>query len=174
MLIRKSLETEKEQLRKLHLETFGEEESDSVSTLTIHLLEDPTAQPLLSLIAEHNNQIHGHILFTKVTVAGLETEGGYILCPLAVHKKQQRSGIGKKLIETGLDLLKKQGGKFVIVLGDPAYYSNAGFHTNHQIKPPYELPYPEAWMAQELKPGVLENIAGTVCCADALNKREYW
>jgi putative acetyltransferase len=174
MNIRQSLETEKEQLRKLHLETFGKEEGDSVSTLTIQLLEDPTAQPLLSLIAEQNNQILAHILFTKVRIEGHQTHGGYILAPLAVSKECQRSGIGKKLIQTGLDMLKKQGAEFVLVLGDPAYYSLSGFHTNHQIKPPYELPYPEAWMAQELISGVLANISGTVRCAGALNEREYW
>ncbi|MGH1432131.1 MAG: GNAT family N-acetyltransferase [Neptuniibacter sp.] len=174
MNIRQSLETEKEQLRKLHLETFGEEEGDSVSTLTIQLLEDPTAQPLLSLIAELNNQILGHVLFTKVSIEGDPAQGGYILAPLAVSQEYQRSGIGKKLIQTGLDKLKEQGAEFVLVLGDPAYYSLLDFHTNHQIKPPYELPYPEAWMAQELKPGVLENISGTVRCADALNEQGYW
>lgn len=174
MQIRQSLETEKEQLRKLHLETFGEEEGESVSTLTIQLLDDPTAQPLLSLIAEQNNQILGHILFTKVSIEGNQAQGGYILAPLAVSKECQRSGIGKKLIQTGLDKLKERGAEFVLVLGDPAYYSLSGFHTNHQIKPPYELPYPEAWMAQELKPVGLANISGTVRCADALNEREYW
>lgn len=174
MNIRQSLETEKEQLRKLHQETFGEEEGDSVSTLTIQLLEDRTAQPLLSLIAELNNQILGHVLFTKVSIEGDPAQGGYILAPLAVSQEYQRSGIGKKLIQTGLDKLKEQGAEFVLVLGDPAYYSLSDFHTNHQIKPPYELPYPEAWMAQELKPGVLENISGTVRCADALNEQGYW
>lgn len=174
MQIRQSQETEKEQLRKLHLETFGKEEGNSVSALTIQLLEDPTAQPLLSLIAEKNNQILAHILFTKVSIEGNETEGGYILAPLAVSQECQRSGIGKKLIQTGLDKLKEQGAEFVLVLGDPAYYSLSGFHTKHQIKPPYELLYPEAWMAQELKAGVMANISGTVRCADALNKCEYW
>ena len=174
MNIRQSLETEKEQLRKLHLETFGQEEGDSVSTLTIKLLDDPTAQPYLSLIAEENNQIIGHVLFTPVKIENSKEQNGYILAPLAVSTSLQRSGIGKQLIKTGLDMLKEQGVEYVLVLGDPAYYSLSGFHTDHQIKPPYDLPYPEAWMAQELKPGVLQNIKGTVVCADALNEREYW
>lgn len=174
MIIRESKNSEKEQLRKLHLETFGQEEGDSVSTLTIKLLEDPTAQPYLSLIAEQNNQIIGHVLFTPVKIENSKEQNGYILAPLAVSTSLQRSGIGKQLIKTGLDMLKEQGVEYVLVLGDPAYYSLSGFHTDHQIKPPYDLPYPEAWMAQELKPGVLQNIKGTVVCADALNEREYW
>ena len=174
MIIRQSLETEKEQLSKLHLETFGEEEGGSVSTLTIKLLDDPTAQPYLSLIAEENNQIIGHILFTPVTIENSQERNGYILAPLAVSKEKQRSGIGKQLISTGLKMLKEWGVEYVLVLGDPAYYALSGFHTDHQIKPPYDLPYPEAWMGQELKPGVLQKHKGTVACADALNKREYW
>lgn len=174
MIIRESKNSEKEQLRNLHLETFGEEEGDSVSTLTIKLLDDPTAQPYLSLIAEENNQIIGHVLFTPVKIENSKEQNGYILAPLAVSTSLQRSGIGKQLIKSGIEMLKEQGVEYVLVLGDPAYYSLSGFHTDHLIKPPYDLPYPEAWMAQELKPGVLQNIKGTVVCADALNEREYW
>lgn len=174
MILRKSLETEKESIRSLHLSAFGKEEGEPVSKLVVELLEDKTAQPLLSLVVEQDDQLVGHVLFTTVKVEGSEVQNGYILCPLAVAPDFQRSGLGKNLITQGLEMLKEQGAEFVLVLGDPAYYTRFGFHTDHQLKPPYELPYPEAWMVQGLKSGVLDRVHGTVQCADALSPREYW
>ena len=60
------------------------------------------------------------------------------------------------------------------MLGDPNYYSRAGFKAGHGLKPPYKLEFPEAWMALELREGVLSTIKGTVRCAASLNAPELW
>jgi predicted N-acetyltransferase YhbS len=71
-------------------------------------------------------------------------------------------------------MIKAQGASFVLVLGDPAYYSRSGFYTEHNIQPPYSLPYPEAWMALALQGSALMQVKGRIRCADALNAPEHW
>ena len=61
-----------------------------------------------------------------------------------------------------------------MVLGDPAYYTQRGFHRDHHIEPQHAIPYPEAWLATELAPGTLANLTGTIQCADTLAAPQYW
>ena len=86
----------------------------------------------------------------------------------------QKKGLGTQLITRGLDELKSRGADVVFVLGDPNYYSRTGFATGHQVGAPYELEYPEAWMAQELKADTLSKLKGVVKCCASLMQREYW
>jgi putative acetyltransferase len=174
MQLRESNASDKPALHAVHYAAFDAAEREAVAKLAIELLDDPTAAPLLSLVAEHAQQIIGHVLFTTVAVEGSAQQGGYIMAPLAVLPDRQRSGIGKALISEGLALLKDRGASFVMVLGDPDYYRRAGFHRNHHIATPHEIPYPEAWLALELQPDILTNATGTLRCADALAAPEYW
>ncbi len=176
MQVREAGAEERAGILALHRVAFaaaeGEEAGEIIAALVDSLLDDPTAQPLLSLVAETENALVGHILFTPVTVDGVA--GGYILAPLAVSPTAQRGGIGKALIHAGLERLRQQAVPFVMVLGDPAYYSRSGFATSHAIRPPHDIPYPEAWMALALVEGALNEFSGTLQCADALNAREHW
>lgn len=151
MQIRESTENDKDAILRIHQDAFGGGEGESVSRLAIDLLEDKTAMPLLSLVAEEESTIVGHIIFTSVSVGGSATSNAYILAPLAVINNQQSRGIGTALITQGLKVLRERNADFVLVLGEPDYYSRTGFEASHSISPPYELEYPEAWMAQELK-----------------------
>ncbi|WDE02621.1 GNAT family N-acetyltransferase [Thalassomonas actiniarum] len=174
MNIRASTEQDKQDIFQLHRDTFAEEEAEAVAKLALELLEDETALPLLSLVAEQDGDIVGHILFSSVSVEGADKHQGYILAPLAVLSNQQGRGIGSALIRRGLDILKTRRGEFVLVLGDPKYYSRTGFAAGHGISPPYELAYPQAWMALELKKDALKNIKGKVQCAASLSPAQYW
>ena len=49
------------------------------------------------------------------------------LAPMAVLPGRQRQGIGSRLVEAGLRILRKQGCPFVIVLGHPGFYPRFGF-----------------------------------------------
>ena len=62
----------------------------------------------------------------------------------------------------------------VFVYGDPNYYGRTGFKVGHRITAPYDLSYPDAWMALEFKPGVLSTAQGVLQCTDALMSAEYW
>ena len=174
MQIKESGSTDVNRIFKLHLDAFGETEGPVVARLALDLLEDQRSQFMLSLIAQENEELVGHILFTGVSVSDCVSQGGYILAPLAVSPRFQRQGIGIALIKHGLDILRNENAEYVLVLGDPAYYKPAGFSDNHRIEPPYAIDYPEAWMAQELKQGAMSKIVGTVHCAAPLQAREHW
>ena len=57
MKIRESLESDKGSIRKVHQNAFGQPEGETVSQLAIDLLDDKTALPILSLVAEQDNEI---------------------------------------------------------------------------------------------------------------------
>ena len=172
--IRESVKDDKNAIRDLHLNAFGQYEGDVVSQLAIDLLEDKTALPILSLVAEQGNEMVGNIIFSSVNLEGSEGACIYILAPLAVKKDNQRQGIGTKLIDQGLEYLKKRDAEIVLVYGDPTYYTRTGFKAEHNLKAPYKLQYSEAWMAQELVADTLARVQGVVRCASSLSSPKYW
>ena len=153
----------------------GDEEAELVRAL----LKDPTAKPLLSLLACEDERPVGHVLFTA---AALEKPGvplkAVILAPLAVVPDAQKRGIGGKLVARGLQLLREAGVDLVFVLGHPEYYPRHGFRpaSRHGYYAPHPIPArnDDAWMVQALRPDLPGSAGGRVVCADAMNKPEYW
>lgn len=80
----------------------------------------------LSLVAEDENEIVGHVAFSPLTLSGGET-GWYGLGPVSVKPGRQRGGIGSSLIREGLSVLTARGAAGVALVGDPAYYNRFGF-----------------------------------------------
>jgi putative acetyltransferase len=80
----------------------------------------------ISLVAEINGRVVGHIAFSPVTIAD-GSKGWYGLGPVSVLPDYQKQGIGKSLINEGLSLLKDMGGKGCALVGDPNYYKRFGF-----------------------------------------------
>ena len=80
----------------------------------------------VSLVAEIDERVVGHIAFSPVTISD-GTAGWYGLGPVSVLPDYQRRGIGKALIEEGLSLLKDMGGQGCALVGDPNYYKRFGF-----------------------------------------------
>jgi len=116
----------------------------------------------LSLIAEDNARIVGHILFSPVTIQSNETElTGAGLAPLAVVPDRQNQGIGSMLVEEGLRRLREAGHRFVVVLGHPNYYPRFGFvpASRFNIKSEYDVA-DEVFMAMELQAGALQDQSG--------------
>ncbi|MGH9613348.1 MAG: GNAT family N-acetyltransferase [Bryobacteraceae bacterium] len=122
---------------------------------------------LASFVAELGKQAVGHIVFSRISIA---TTGGRVsavaLAPMAVLPELQRQGIGGELITHGLDWLREQGERIVIVFGHPAYYPRFGFSTGKARS--LESPFPpEAFMALELAPGALDGVRGRVKYPDS-------
>jgi putative acetyltransferase len=86
----------------------------------------------VSLVAEEDGSVIGHIAFSPVTLSGGEG-GWYGLGPVSVLPEQQGKGVGKALVEEGLDQLRSLGAAGCVLLGDPAYYSRFGFRTDHRL-----------------------------------------
>jgi len=83
---------------------------------------------VLSLVAESDGEVVGHILFSPVTIEdGSQSRQGMGLAPVAVTPDRQRQGIGSELVQAGLEILRKQGCPFIIVLGHPDFYPRFGF-----------------------------------------------
>lgn len=80
----------------------------------------------LSLVAEVDGQVVGHIAFSPVTISD-GTGGWYGVGPLSVLPEYQRMGIGKTLMEAGLSRMKEMGAKGCCLVGHPQYYTKFGF-----------------------------------------------
>ncbi|MBI5359010.1 MAG: N-acetyltransferase [Planctomycetes bacterium] len=79
----------------------------------------------ISLVAEIEEQVVGHIAFSPVTVSDGAT-GWYGLGPVSVLPDYQKQGVGKSLIDKGLSLLREMGGQGCALVGDPNYYKRFG------------------------------------------------
>jgi putative acetyltransferase len=116
----------------------------------------------ISLVAEDDGRVVGHILFSPVTVETGEGElVGVGLAPVAVLPEFQNRGAGSSLIEHGLDRCREAGQPFVVVIGHPHYYPRFGFKpaSRFGIKSEYDVA-DENFMAMELREGALLNQAG--------------
>ena len=80
----------------------------------------------LSLVAEVDGRVVGHIAFSPVTISD-DTKNWYGLGPVSVLPMYQRMGIGKALIQQGLSQLKGIGAKGCCLVGHPQYYQKFGF-----------------------------------------------
>ena len=80
----------------------------------------------LSLVAEVDGSVIGHIAFSPANISD-GTTNWYGLGPIAVFPTYQKQGVGKRLINKGLLLLKEMGGQGCVLVGDPGYYQQFGF-----------------------------------------------
>jgi putative acetyltransferase len=99
----------------------------------------------LSLVAEVEGRVVGHVAFSIVTI-NEEEKGWYGLGPISVLPEFQKQGIGSKLIGKGLSMIRDLGGKGCVLEGSPVYYHRFGFKAYPNLI--YEgAPSPEYFMA---------------------------
>jgi putative acetyltransferase len=118
----------------------------------------------VSLVAEEDGRIVGHILFTPAVIEGeKKTVIGAGLAPLAVLPEYQGRGIGSALVNAGLEEMRKAGEPFVVVVGHPGYYPRFGFEkaSKYGIKCEYEEVPDEAFMIVVNDAGKIEGLHGT-------------
>lgn len=80
----------------------------------------------VSLVAECAGHVVAHIAFSPVTIADGSPDW-YGLGPVAVLPEYQGQGIGRALIERGLQCIRGIGAQGCVVLGEPAFYTRFGF-----------------------------------------------
>jgi putative acetyltransferase len=126
----------------------------------------------LSLVAENNGTIVGHIMFTPVIIQNGKKIQGMGLAPMAVLPSMQRKGIGTMLIKAGLKLLEKKSCPFVIVLGHPEYYPRFGFQPASmlKIKSQWDGVPDEAFMIKILDHKAMQNVSGIASFRDEFSE----
>jgi putative acetyltransferase len=80
----------------------------------------------VSLVAESDGRVVGHIAFSPVTISD-GTQDWYGLGPVSVLPEYQRQGIGKALIREGLAQLGDMHARGCCLVGHPEYYKKFGF-----------------------------------------------
>lgn len=126
----------------------------------------------LSLVADDNGSIIGHLMFTPVVVTdGKQKTEGMGLAPMAVLPSRQRQGIGTQLVDSGLRILKEKGCPFVIVLGHPEYYPRFGFQaaSGCNIRTQWDGVPDEAFMILVMDHEAMQNVSGVATFRDEFN-----
>ena len=118
---------------------FGQEDE---SNIVDKIRNGKNYIPELSLVMEHDNQIIGHILFSKIKIKGSNDFETLALAPMAVLPDFQKQGIGSQLVKAGLERAKAMEFDSVIVLGHKNYYPKFGFQPTSiwNIKCPFDVP----------------------------------
>ncbi len=86
----------------------------------------------ISLVAEKDREIVGHIAFSPATINGRH-DGWFGLGPVSVHPNAQKQGIARSLIETGLAMLEESGATGCVLTGNPDIYSRLGFQSDGNL-----------------------------------------
>ncbi len=86
----------------------------------------------VSLVAEVDGRLIGHIAFSPVTISD-GTPNWYGLGPVSVLPEYQQQGIGKALIQEGLSRLKEINAQGCCLVGHPEYYRKFGFKNTPEL-----------------------------------------
>ena len=162
----------------LILRSFQEGTDYSDGTDIIALVEEIRDSkyyiPELSFVAELNDTIVGHFLFSHFPLSPTR-EGGHddnptseivMLAPVSVHADYFRQGIGAAMLQMGIEKVKEFGYKGITVEGNYNFYNRVGFRTSseYNIFPTSGWPMedPRCMMCQETYKGSLDGIHGYI------------
>jgi len=164
MLIRQETKTDYRKIRELNDGAFGStEESQLIDKLRT------AGKALLSLVAEEDGDVVGHILFSRIQIEGPQNLPVVALAPMCVSSVHQKKGVGGALIQQGIRILKQRGEAAVFVVGHKRYYPKFGFSA--QMAGQFQCEYAgESFLALELQPGWMEGKTGTVVYPEAFRR----
>lgn len=139
MIIRSETQADYLAIAQIHKLAFGrEEEADLVEKIR----NSQYYIPQLTLIAEDNNSVVAHLMFSYIHLVGEQTFQVIGLAPIAVHPDFQNQGIGSALVNAGLNQANVLGETLIVVLGHSQFYSRFGFKpsVNFNIESPFPVP----------------------------------
>ena len=162
----------------LILRSFQEGTDYSDGTDIIALVEEIRDSrfyiPELSFVAELDNRVVGHFLFSKFPLSPTK-EGGHgdgadseivMLAPVSVHADYFRRGIGTAMLKMGIEKVRALGYKGITVEGNYKFYNRLGFRTSseYNIFPTsgYPMVEPRCMMCQQTYEGSLDGIQGYI------------
>ena len=143
----------------------NEDHSDQKEQLLVEKLRNSEAFiPELSIVAEDNGEIVGHILLTRIQIKNdHRLFESLALAPVSVRPGYQKMGIGGQLINEAHRIAKALGYKSIVLLGHEAYYPKFGYElaSKYYIKIPFAAP-DENCMVIKLVEGGLKGVNGMV------------
>lgn len=167
--IREELEKDYKEVQEMVKKSFeGAEHTDNNEhKLVEKLRKSDNFIKELSIVAEKDGKIIGHIMSTRLDI--VSDDKIYVslaTAPLSVHTDYQKMGIGSLLMKETFRVAKELGYESIFILGSEKYYPRFGFKksTNFGISAPFEVPS-ENFMAIELIEGALENVSGNIIYA---------
>ncbi|MCI0380318.1 MAG: N-acetyltransferase [Gemmataceae bacterium] len=150
-----------------------ERESDQAAIHAVHASAFPTpvearlvdalrgaSRLTVSLVAEVDGLVVGHVALSPVTIAG--AADGLGLAPVAVLPVHQRCGIGGLLVKESLAAAAQLGAGLVVVLGAREYYGRFGFQPAADWGLMDEYGGGSAFQVIELRAGAIPRGAGLV------------
>ena len=133
MLIRDETESDIESITEITKQAFENHPfSRNTEQFIIHALRGANALTV-SLVAENDGTVVGHIAFSPVTFTD-GSENWYGLGPISVRPAYQKQGIGSSLVNEGLHLIKEADAEGCVVVGDPNYYERFGFKSRDGLE----------------------------------------
>lgn len=160
VIIRPEKVEDHEQLYNVNLQAFGQSVEPE---LVNRLRASQWYIPELSLVAEEEGKIVGHILFTAIGVRRDDNSVAAILSlgPVAVLPDYQGKKVGSRLIQKGLERCVELGYGLVVLIGHPEYYPRFGFKPARPLGFSLPLDAPDdAFMVIELIPGEVARVCG--------------
>lgn len=132
--IRKEKKSDIKEITKVNEAAFGRD----LEAKIVDMLRAADCD-IISLVAEKDNKVLGHIMFSPIYIDG--KIAGMGLAPLAVLPDYQKQGIGSALIKKGIEEVRKHY-SLIILYGHPEYYPKFGFVPASKVglKSQYKLP----------------------------------
>ncbi|XFA98590.1 GNAT family N-acetyltransferase [Candidatus Izemoplasma sp. B36] len=127
----------------------------------------------LSYVLELDNQVIGHIIYSKCIIQGNENFDVITFGPVSIKKAYQRKGFGSKLISFTINKARELGYNGIVIYGHPEYYPRFGFENAEK----YSISTKEGkngdyFMALELYPGGLNAVEGRLYQSDIFDTNE--
>lgn len=132
--------------------------------LVARLRLSPAFIPKLSIVAELEGQILGHILLTKAHIQNEQQKIETLaLAPVSVLPEAQNKGIGRSLIREAHQRATVLGFASIVLLGHADYYPRLGYvpASRYKVSFPFDAP-DENCMIVALQANSLDGICGKV------------
>jgi len=144
IIIRQESAEDYEEIDTITRRAFGQS-GELVAELVNLIRKSPNYIPALSLVAEKEKKIVGHIMLSHLNLDDNGTVRSVVtLSPISVKPEEQKKGIGSSLIKTAIKKTDALGEPFIILEGNPNYYSRFGFKPGKDfgisIAPPHWAP----------------------------------
>lgn len=171
--IRRATADDRRQILAVYHTAFAAGEREKVGSLAVDLLNLPD---VISLVAEENGDLVGHVAFSPVLLEGIPNSRCFILAPLAVSASLHGKGIGSDLVREGIKSLERGGATAILVYGDPDYYGRFGFKAESAANfiAPYPLEYDFGWQAVSLQGAEPLDHAVAIKCVEPLQNPALW